>query len=222
MQQKIDARRADLGQLQPRRGGRTGGGRHPARRDGRPDRQHAARRRRALQQRRHRSRHRPSPCSPWPASTMDPSPHRPALPEGRARVRAASPAASWTRRSSPPAGPGHAMLLDCRDLSQASSSRSTRDDLRVVIVNSMVKHELTGGEYAERRRQCEEGVAFFRKAEPVRQGPARRDAGAGGSGPGRTDRRRLPPLPARRQRESPARPRPPTSSAGGTTTTSAS
>ena len=55
---------------------------------------------------------------------------------------------------------GHAMLLDCR-------SGETRNvpvdpaDVRVVVVNSMVKHELTGGEYAERRRQCEEGVKYF-------------------------------------------------------------
>jgi galactokinase len=60
---------------------------------------------------------------------------------------------------------GHAMLLDCRDLSKRFVPVDARD-VRVVIVNSMVKHELTGGEYAERRRQCEEGVAYFRKAHP--------------------------------------------------------
>ena len=56
----------------------------------------------------------------------------------------------------------HAMLLDCRDLSRQFIPLDEKD-LRVVIVNSMVKHELSGGEYAERRRQCEEGVAHFRK-----------------------------------------------------------
>ena len=56
--------------------------------------------------------------------------------------------------------PGHAMLLDCRDLSIRFVAISPRD-LRVVIANSMVKHELSGGEYAQRRRECEEGVAFF-------------------------------------------------------------
>jgi galactokinase len=60
---------------------------------------------------------------------------------------------------------GHAMLLDCRDLSKQFIPIDP-NELRVVIVNSMVKHELTGGEYAERRRQCEEGVAFFRKSNP--------------------------------------------------------
>src|SRR4051794_36242383 len=60
---------------------------------------------------------------------------------------------------------GHAMLLDCRDLSKRFVPVDAKD-VRVVIVNSMVKHELTGGEYAERRRQCEEGVAYFRKTNP--------------------------------------------------------
>ena len=60
---------------------------------------------------------------------------------------------------------GNAMLLDCRDQSKQFVPIDSRD-LRVVIVNSMVHHELTGGEYAQRRRQCEEGVAHFRKANP--------------------------------------------------------
>ena len=49
----------------------------------------------------------------------------------------------------------HALLLDCRDLSKQFVPIDSHD-LRVVIVNSMVKHELTGGEYAQRRRQCED------------------------------------------------------------------
>lgn len=60
---------------------------------------------------------------------------------------------------------GHAMLLDCRDLSKRFVPIDPKD-LRVVIANTMVKHELTGGEYAQRRRQCEEGVAFFQKSNP--------------------------------------------------------
>jgi galactokinase len=51
---------------------------------------------------------------------------------------------------------GHALLLDCRSL---------RFDLvplpagiTIVICNTMVKHQLSGGEYNERRAQCEEGV----------------------------------------------------------------
>ena len=61
---------------------------------------------------------------------------------------------------------GHAMLLDCRDLSKRFLPIDARD-LRIVIANTMVKHELTGGEYAQRRAQCEEGVAFFKKSNPA-------------------------------------------------------
>lgn len=56
---------------------------------------------------------------------------------------------------------GTAMLLDCRDLSKQFIPIDSAA-LRVVIVNSMVKHELSGGEYAERRHQCEEGAAYFK------------------------------------------------------------
>ena len=59
----------------------------------------------------------------------------------------------------------HAMLLDCRDDGK-TFVKLDHHELRVVIVNSMVKHELSGGEYAQRRRQCEEGVAVFRHDNP--------------------------------------------------------
>jgi galactokinase len=61
---------------------------------------------------------------------------------------------------------GTAMLMDCRDLSKQFIPIDPTA-LRVVIVNSMVKHELSGGEYAERRSQCEEGAAYF-KAKALR------------------------------------------------------
>ncbi len=60
---------------------------------------------------------------------------------------------------------GHAMLLDCRTL-EVRDVPVDAADVRVVVVNSMVKHELTGGEYAARRRQCEEGVAYFHGLDP--------------------------------------------------------
>jgi galactokinase len=60
---------------------------------------------------------------------------------------------------------GHAMLLDCRDLSKQFIPLDGKE-VKVAVVNSMVKHELTGGEYAERRRQCEEGVRYFQKQNP--------------------------------------------------------
>ena len=61
---------------------------------------------------------------------------------------------------------GHAMLLDCRNYKQTFIPISPAD-LRVVVVNSMVKHELSGGEYGERRSQCEQGVAYFQKQNPA-------------------------------------------------------
>jgi galactokinase len=60
---------------------------------------------------------------------------------------------------------GHAMLLDCRDNSKTFVKLNPHE-LRVVIANTMVRHELSGGEYAQRRRQCEEGVAHFRATRP--------------------------------------------------------
>jgi galactokinase len=62
----------------------------------------------------------------------------------------------------------HLMLLDCR--SRAIEQIPLTDPgIRVLIVNSNVKHELSGGEYAERRGQCEAaakalGVASLREA----------------------------------------------------------
>jgi galactokinase len=57
------------------------------------------------------------------------------------------------------------MLLDCRDLSKHFVPLDKRE-IHVAVVNSMVKHELSGGEYAQRRKQCETGVAFFQKSDP--------------------------------------------------------
>src|SRR6185295_8967579 len=63
------------------------------------------------------------------------------------------------------ANPGTAMLLDCRDLSKQFIPLDA-NELRIVIANSMVKHELGSGEYATRRKQCEEGVKFFQRGNP--------------------------------------------------------
>jgi galactokinase len=60
---------------------------------------------------------------------------------------------------------GHAMMLDCRDKTKRFVPLDPKE-LRVVIVNSMVKHHLVTGEYAKRRSQCEEGVAYFRQLNP--------------------------------------------------------
>ena len=48
----------------------------------------------------------------------------------------------------------HLMLLDCRS-QQIEHIPFVDPNVTVLIMNSNVKHELAGGEYAERRRQCE-------------------------------------------------------------------
>jgi galactokinase len=62
----------------------------------------------------------------------------------------------------------HLMLLDCRSR-QIEQIPFTDPELTVLIINSNVKHELSGGEYAERRGQCEAaarklGVSSLRDA----------------------------------------------------------
>jgi len=63
---------------------------------------------------------------------------------------------------------GHLMLLDCRN-QQTKMVPLTDPSIVVLIINTNVKHELTGGEYAERREQCEAaakalGVPSLREA----------------------------------------------------------
>lgn len=69
---------------------------------------------------------------------------------------------------------GHATQYDCRNGTR-QFVKVDPNDLRVVVANTMVKHELTGGEYAKRRKQCEEGVAYFAKAHPGASIKALRD-----------------------------------------------
>jgi len=63
----------------------------------------------------------------------------------------------------------HAMLLDCRSQTPKHIPMSDAN-VSVLIINSNKKHELTGSEYPERRKQCEEaaeilGVAKLRDAD---------------------------------------------------------
>lgn len=51
----------------------------------------------------------------------------------------------------------HLILLDCRS-AEAELVPLNDGDVSILITNTNVKHELTGGEYAERRRQCEEAA----------------------------------------------------------------
>jgi len=54
---------------------------------------------------------------------------------------------------------GHALLIDCRTLEyRAIPVESASDGARVVICNTMIRHDLTDGEYNRRRAECEEGV----------------------------------------------------------------
>lgn len=54
----------------------------------------------------------------------------------------------------------HLLLLDCRDQSFQQIPFSN-PDIVVLIINSEVKHELTGGEYAQRRSQCEAALEIL-------------------------------------------------------------
>ena len=51
----------------------------------------------------------------------------------------------------------HAMLLDCRSL-EVRHVPLTDPAVTVLIINSNVKHELTGSEYPQRRHQCEQAA----------------------------------------------------------------
>ena len=54
---------------------------------------------------------------------------------------------------------GHALMLDCRSLE--FQLLPVPRDLRLVVCNSMVRHELVSGEYNRRRADCEEGVRLL-------------------------------------------------------------
>jgi len=59
---------------------------------------------------------------------------------------------------------GCALLLDCRSLE--FRLLQLPKDVRIVICNTMVKHSVAGGEYNQRRAECEEGVAILAKHRP--------------------------------------------------------
>jgi len=58
----------------------------------------------------------------------------------------------------------HALMLDCRSLSY--QALPIPSDVRLVICNSMVKHELAAGEYNRRRSDCEAGVRMLQEDQP--------------------------------------------------------
>jgi galactokinase len=59
---------------------------------------------------------------------------------------------------------GHALLLDCRSLE--FELVPVPPEVKLVICNTMVKHEHSGGEYNRRREECEEGVRILSKSFP--------------------------------------------------------
>jgi len=69
---------------------------------------------------------------------------------------------------------GHALLLDCRSR-DTKYVPMTDESIVLLVTNSNVKHELTGGEYAQRRAQCYAGVDALKKAFPTQNITALRD-----------------------------------------------
>ena len=59
---------------------------------------------------------------------------------------------------------GHALMLDCRSLDYQLLPLPR--DLRLVVCNSMIRHELASGEYNRRRADCEAAVNLLRPHLP--------------------------------------------------------
>ncbi|MBN1999751.1 galactokinase [candidate division KSB1 bacterium] len=59
----------------------------------------------------------------------------------------------------------HALFLDCRSLDYQLVPLPS-DNVRIVICNTMVKHELGSSEYNKRRAECEKGVEIMSKDFP--------------------------------------------------------
>jgi len=57
-----------------------------------------------------------------------------------------------------------AILLDCRSLAYKHLPLPSK--VAMVVCNTMVKHGHSGGEYNDRRAQCEEGIAILRRYFP--------------------------------------------------------
>ncbi len=70
---------------------------------------------------------------------------------------------------------GHALLLDCRSLETAQVPFDpAAADARLMLINTRAKHELSDGEYGQRRAECEQaaqllGVPSLRSITDVRE-----------------------------------------------------
>jgi len=60
---------------------------------------------------------------------------------------------------------GHALFLDCRSLEYRQLPLEL-GEYRLILCQSGVRHTLADSEYNRRRRECEEGVAFFSQRFP--------------------------------------------------------
>jgi galactokinase len=58
----------------------------------------------------------------------------------------------------------HALLLDCRSLGYRHQPIPA--EVRLVICNTMVRHSVAGGEYNQRRKECETAAEFFSRIVP--------------------------------------------------------
>jgi galactokinase len=56
--------------------------------------------------------------------------------------------------------PDELLLLDCRSRDRELVPLAS-DEVAILIINTMVRHELTGGEYAVRRQQCHEAARLL-------------------------------------------------------------
>ena len=61
---------------------------------------------------------------------------------------------------------GHAIMLDCRDLSYEAVPLPA-DEAAIVVIDSGVQRKLTAGAYNERRSQCEDGVERLKAFAPA-------------------------------------------------------
>ena len=59
---------------------------------------------------------------------------------------------------------GHALMLDCRSLEFRMAPLPA--GVRMVVGNTMIRHELAGGEYNRRRADCQEGVRHMTRILP--------------------------------------------------------
>ncbi len=59
----------------------------------------------------------------------------------------------------------HAIFLDCRSLAHQAVPLPT--NIRLIMCNTMVKHEIASSAYNERRKNCEAAVAILKKVIPI-------------------------------------------------------